>query len=59
MGVCTNVVVGYNNFTVASGDYGKIPAPASSLTIVSVFVQLTARYESIVEPVGKVKLLYS
>ena len=47
MGVCRNVVVASSAFSVVSGDYGKVPAPDSSLTVVSVDAQVKAEYESI------------
>ena len=42
------MVVASSAFAVVSGDYGKVPAPETSLTIVSIDAQVKAVYESII-----------
>lgn len=46
-GVCHNIARADHAFTVINGDYGQFPAPDSSLTFVSIDIQLRAKYESI------------
>ena len=43
-GICVTQTVSFTSYRIASGDYGKVPAPASSLTIVSIDVSLKALY---------------
>lgn len=50
VGKCNNVVKASSAFTVVSGDYGQVPALATSLTVVSINVQLQAVYTSIIPP---------
>lgn len=50
IGKCTNLVLASPEYSVASGDYGKVPAPSSSLTIVSMDVILKANYTPIFPP---------
>lgn len=50
IGKCTNLVKASPEYSVASGDYGKVPAPSSSLTIVSMDVLLKADYTHIFPP---------
>ena len=51
VGKCTNVVRASSKFSVASGDYGQIPAPGSSLTVVSMDVVLKGEYSAIFPPI--------
>lgn len=51
VGKCENVVKTSSMFTVVSGDYGQIPAPGTSLTIVSMDVLLKGEYTSIFPPI--------
>lgn len=52
VGKCVNDVKTSSAYHVASGDYGKVPAPDSITTIVSMDVVLKAKYESIITPQG-------
>ncbi|EDO48968.1 predicted protein [Nematostella vectensis] len=47
-GVCTTVTEPASTFRVVDGDYGQVPAPAESLTIVSMDVTHRASYESLI-----------
>ena len=49
-GVCKDRVEADYAFTIISGDYGQFPAPAVSLTFVSIDLQLQAEYQSIIDP---------
>ena len=48
VGKCSNDVEASSAFTVVSGDYGQVPAPPSSLTLVSMNVVLQGVYTSII-----------
>ena len=48
VGVCSNDVKASSAFTVVSGYYGQVPAPAGSLTVVSINVVLRGVYTSII-----------
>ncbi|XP_048576731.1 protocadherin-like protein isoform X1 [Nematostella vectensis] len=50
VGKCINVVETSSAYKIASGDYGKVPAPASSITLVSMDVVLRDKYVTIIEP---------
>lgn len=43
-GICTTQAVALSSYKVAPGDYGKVPAPMSSLTVVSMDIMLKALY---------------
>nr|QDE55751.1 cadherin 1 [Nematostella vectensis] len=55
VGVAKNILVRSSNFSVASGDYGKVPAPASSLTIVSIDILPKCLYEAVFPPEKRCK----
>ena len=48
VGKCSNEVQASSAFTVVSGDYGQVPAPGSSLTLVSMNVVLRGVYTTII-----------
>ena len=51
VGVCTNTLTALQSYSVASGYYGQIPAPNSSLTVVAIVTDLQAVYAALPEPV--------
>ena len=52
-GICKNVVKAGYPFTVISGDYGQYPAPAASVTFVSINLELLVTYDSVLKSSGK------
>lgn len=52
VGQCINVIEPTSKCSVASGDYGKVPAPDSSIAVVSMDVTLKDKYVSVITPQG-------